>query len=219
MRSQGHLQLLAISRGPGLPSSPHSSGFPVVPSLTLSQCFAPSCCEAGLSSSSPVGSTFGLGVWYFLVASLKNYYDWILIISVENCGLSVALVRGLQHSLLPHKPKQIDIYPSYSLWAAGTSGESPGWSLKTARPELPWRPQGDDQADQSAANAGEGNLQIHATIGRGFQGQRSLQHLPLSLSLSLSLSLCLSVSLSLSIVISLRKAHRNHVGHLLTEIT
>ena len=66
MRSIGHLQLLAISRGPGLALSPHSSRFPAVPSL--SQCFASSCCEAGLSSSSPVGSTLGLGVWYYLVA-------------------------------------------------------------------------------------------------------------------------------------------------------
>ena len=63
MRSRGHPQLLAISRGLGLPLSPHSSRFPAVPSL--SQCFASSCCEAGLSSSSPVGSTLGLGVWYF----------------------------------------------------------------------------------------------------------------------------------------------------------
>ena len=34
---RGHRQFLAISRGPGLPSSPHSSRFPAVPSL--SQCF------------------------------------------------------------------------------------------------------------------------------------------------------------------------------------
>ena len=69
MRSRGHQQLIAISCGPGLPSSPHSSRFPAVPSL--SQCFATGCCEAGFSSSSPVGSTLGRGVWYYLVASSK----------------------------------------------------------------------------------------------------------------------------------------------------
>ena len=35
MRSRGHLQLLAISRGPGLPLSPHSSRFPAVPSVSV----------------------------------------------------------------------------------------------------------------------------------------------------------------------------------------
>ena len=51
----------------GLLLSFRTSWSPAVSALL--QCLASNCCEAGLSSSSPAGSTSGLGVWCWMLAS------------------------------------------------------------------------------------------------------------------------------------------------------
>ena len=63
----GHLRPLAIALCSGL-LLPFQTSWSLVVSALL-QCLAFSCCEAGLSSSSPAGSRSGLGVWCWMLAS------------------------------------------------------------------------------------------------------------------------------------------------------
>ena len=65
--SAGHLPPLAIALCSGL-FWPFQSSWSLADSVLL-QCLASSCCEAGLSSSSPAGSRSGLGVWCWMLAS------------------------------------------------------------------------------------------------------------------------------------------------------
>ena len=65
--SIGHQRLPGIALCSGLLLSFRISWSPAVSALL--QCLASSCCEAGLSSSSPAGSTSGLGVWCWMLAS------------------------------------------------------------------------------------------------------------------------------------------------------
>ena len=57
----------AITLCSGLLLSFRTSWSPAVSALL--QCLASNCCKAGLSSSSPVGSRSGLGVWCWMLAS------------------------------------------------------------------------------------------------------------------------------------------------------
>ena len=59
--SIGHQRPPAIALCSGLLLSVRTNWSPAVSALL--QCLASNCCEAGLSSSSPVGSRSGLGVW------------------------------------------------------------------------------------------------------------------------------------------------------------
>ena len=63
----GHQRPLAIALCSGLLWSFWTSWSPAVSALL--QCLASNCCEAGLSSSFPVGSRSGLGVWSWMLAS------------------------------------------------------------------------------------------------------------------------------------------------------
>ena len=65
--SIGHQRPPAIALCSGLLLSFQTSWSPAVSALL--QCLASSCCEAGLSSSSLVGSRSGLGVWSWMLAS------------------------------------------------------------------------------------------------------------------------------------------------------
>ena len=65
--SIGHLRPLAMALCSGLLWSFRTSWSPAVSALL--QCLASSCCEAGLSFSSPAGSRSGLGVWCWMLAS------------------------------------------------------------------------------------------------------------------------------------------------------
>ena len=63
----GHQRPLAIALCSGLLWSFWTSWSPAVSALL--QCLASNCCEAGLSSSFPVGSRSGLSVWSWMLAS------------------------------------------------------------------------------------------------------------------------------------------------------
>ena len=65
--SIGHQRPPAIALCSGLLLSFRTSWSPAVSALL--QCLASNCCEAGLSSSSPVGSRSVLGVWCWMLAS------------------------------------------------------------------------------------------------------------------------------------------------------
>ena len=65
--SKGHQRPLTIALCSGLLWSFRTSWSLAVSALL--QCLASNCCEAGLSSSSPAGSTSGLGVWCWMLAS------------------------------------------------------------------------------------------------------------------------------------------------------
>ena len=65
--SIGHIPPLAIALCSGL-LWPIKSCWSLVVSALL-QCLASNCCEVGLSSSSPAGSSSGLGVWCWMPAS------------------------------------------------------------------------------------------------------------------------------------------------------
>ena len=60
----------AIALCSGLLLSFRTSWFPAVSALL--QCLASSCCEAGLSSSSPAGSRSGLGVWCWMLEGVSD---------------------------------------------------------------------------------------------------------------------------------------------------
>ena len=65
--SIGHQRPPAIALCSGLLLLFRTSWSPAVSGLL--QCLASNCCEAGLSSSSPVGSRSRLGVWCWMLAS------------------------------------------------------------------------------------------------------------------------------------------------------
>ena len=67
--SIGHQRPPSIALCSGLLLSFRTSWSPAVSALL--QCLASKCCEAGLSSSSPVGSRSGLGVWCWMLASWR----------------------------------------------------------------------------------------------------------------------------------------------------